>query len=389
MTNTKKTFVDLFCGSGGLSLGFTKAGYKCELAIDFDDSCIETFRFNHPDMNKTKIINQDITKLSKDSWDKFKYLKNNIDVVCGGPPCQGFSTANRQRLINDPRNLLYKDFVSSVNYLKPKAVLMENVSGIYAKKKEIINDFSNIGFKGFCIKINTKDFNIPQNRVRVLFLMFNKDFFYNQVDDLESLYLTKLNEFKSNYHFTLNDAIGCLPPLKAKNVKNNTNLESDDFGFNEIKNKSKVVNSYISLINGSSKPHPMIYNHKSRYNNERDIEIFSILEQGDDSSNKKIDHINPYKSRSHIFKDKYYKLVYDQACKTITAHMKFDCNMYIHPTQARGLTPREAARVQSYPDSYIFKGPFTKLYMQIGNSVPPLLSFYLGLSLKEVFNEIS
>lgn len=86
----------------------------------------------------------------------------------------------------------------------------------------------------------------------------------------------------------------------------------------------------------------------------------------------------PYKSRNDIFKDKYYKLIYSNICKTITAHMKFDCNMYIHPTQARGLTPREAARIQSYPDSFFFLGPYTKTYQQIGNSVPPLMARAIG-----------
>ena len=90
----------------------------------------------------------------------------------------------------------------------------------------------------------------------------------------------------------------------------------------------------------------------------------------------------PYKHRNHIFKDKYYKLRGDTFCKTITAHMKFDCNMYIHPTQARGLTPREAARVQSYPDDYVFKGSYTKTYMQIGNSVPPLMGRFFAKVLK-------
>ena len=97
------------------------------------------------------------------------------------------------------------------------------------------------------------------------------------------------------------------------------------------------------------------------------------MNQGDKSDDPKIADIMPYKSRSDIFKDKYYKLVENNVCKTITAHMKFDCNMYIHPTQARGLTPREAARVQSFPDDYFFRGAYTKTYMQIGNSVPPLL----------------
>ena len=95
----------------------------------------------------------------------------------------------------------------------------------------------------------------------------------------------------------------------------------------------------------------------------------------------------PYAKRSHIFKDKYYKLKYDDKCKTITAHMKFDCNMYIHPTQARGLTPREAARVQSYPDDYVFKGSFTKTYMQVGNSVPPLMGRGIARVIKKILEE--
>jgi len=90
----------------------------------------------------------------------------------------------------------------------------------------------------------------------------------------------------------------------------------------------------------------------------------------------------PYKKRSHIFKDKYFKLDEEKPCKTITAHMKFDCNMYIHPNQARGLTPREAARIQSFPDDYFFSGPLSKCFMQIGNAVPPLLSLQICRSIE-------
>ena len=95
---------------------------------------------------------------------------------------------------------------------------------------------------------------------------------------------------------------------------------------------------------------------------------------GDKSDSPRIADIMPYASRSHVFKDKYFKLIPDIPSKTITAHMKFDCNMYVHPYQARGLTPREAARVQSYPDNYFFLGAYTKTYQQIGNSVPPLMA---------------
>jgi len=214
--------------------------------------------------------------------------------------------------------------------------------------------------------------------------MFNKKYFKNDITHCISIFLDKLNTYKSIHNFKLKDAIEHLPKLSAKNIKNNTDFESEDFGYTITKNLSSGINNYISLINKSNKPFHLIYNHKSRYNNERDIQIFSLLNEGEDSSSEKISHLNPYKNRNHIFKDKYYKLVSDKISKTITAHMKFDCNMYIHPSQSRGLTPREAARIQSYPDYFLFKGPFTKWYMQIGNSVPPLLSFYLGQSFKKV-----
>ena len=131
----------------------------------------------------------------------------------------------------------------------------------------------------------------------------------------------------------------------------------------------------------------VVSNHKARYNNDRDIEIFGRMNQGDRSDDPKIADIMPYVRRNGIFKDKYFKLESDKVCKTITAHMKFDCNMYIHPTQARGLTPREAARVQSYPDDYFFRGAYTKTYMQIGNSVPPLLGRAIAQVIKKYMRE--
>ena len=141
-------------------------------------------------------------------------------------------------------------------------------------------------------------------------------------------------------------------------------------------------NSYIDYINQGRLP-GIVLNHKARYNNDRDIEIYGRMYQGDKSDDPKIADIMPYTRRNGIFKDKYFKLEENKVCKTITAHMKFDCNMYIHPTQARGLTPREAARVQSYPDDYFFRGSYTKTYMQIGNSVPPLLGRAIAIVVKK------
>ena len=378
----KYNFVDLFCGSGGLSLGFNRADFKCELAIDFEKSCIDTFTINHPNMDKSRILCDDIHNETKHSWSNHSFLINKIDVLCGGPPCQSFSTAIRQRLIDDPRNQLYKQFIKSVDTFKPKITLMENVSGIFNKKDDIINDFKNIGYKGICLKLNANEFNIPQRRRRVFFIMYNENKIKIDLERFSSTITNSINLKKTSSSFKLKDAIFDLPKLEAKNIKNNTELENDLFGYFKIQNNS-MPTDFVKFINGHSEKYPFIYNHKTRYNNKRDIEIFSLLKQGEDSSSDKIKHLNPYKSRENIFKDKFYKLKENDVSKTITAHMKFDCHMYIHPNQARGLTPREAARVQTYPDSYVFQGPFTKWYLQIGNSVPPILAYNIASSIKD------
>ena len=180
----------------------------------------------------------------------------------------------------------------------------------------------------------------------------------------------------------LGDAIYGLKPLRASRVKNDTTSNDPETGSKIARALEVKVNAYIELIN-QGKSFPLVFNHKARYNNDRDIEIFGRLNPGDNSNDPKIADIMPYARRNGIFKDKYFKLEEDKVSKTITAHMKFDCNMYIHPTQARGLTPREAARVQSYPDDYFFRGAYTKTYMQIGNSVPPLLGRAIANVIKQ------
>ena len=142
---------------------------------------------------------------------------------------------------------------------------------------------------------------------------------------------------------------------------------------------------YVKDINSKDKS-LIIFNHKARYNNDRDIEIFSRLKPGEDSTAPSIQDINPYRSRNGIFKDKYFKLRPDFPCKTITAHMRLDCNMYIHPTQPRGLTVREAARVQGFPDNYVFCGTLQAMYRQVGNAVPPPLAKVLASA---IYPEVS
>ena len=145
---------------------------------------------------------------------------------------------------------------------------------------------------------------------------------------------------------------------------------------------------YVQLVNRGLPQRVPLLNHRSKYNNDRDIQIYQLLRPGEKSDAESIQEINPYKSRADIFRDKCDKLLADEPCKAITAHMYYDCNMYIHPYQARGLTPREAARVQGFPDDYLFLGSPNEWYRQIGNAVSPLMARVLASGLKQVLERI-
>jgi DNA (cytosine-5)-methyltransferase 1 len=286
--------------------------------------------------------------------------------------------ANRQRLIDDPRNKLYKSYVEVVGIVKPTFVIMENVKGMLSAAQQVIEDFERVGYKVSCQVLNAKDFGVPQNRERLIFIgnrigIDNNKIFGN---------IAKCSETIPS--FVLDDALTGLKPLKALTKRNSTEIDSEISGKKIDKVTDESPSKYLEMIN-QERICPVVFNHKARYNNDRDIEIFGRLNPGDKSDDPKIADIMPYANRNHIFKDKYYKLEGNKVCKTITAHMKFDCNMYIHPYQARGLTPREAARVQSFPDDYFFRGAYTKTYMQIGNSVPPLLGRAIA---KEIYSQI-
>ena len=162
-----------------------------------------------------------------------------------------------------------------------------------------------------------------------------------------------------------------------------TEIDDDETGKKIDINKFKGnENSYLKLINQNRKIN-FVFNHKARYASNVNYQIFSILKQGEDGTNKKISHIMPYKHRNHIFKDKYFKLDEKKPSRTITAHLRMDCLSHIHPTQIRTITPREAARIQSFPDDYLFLGPYLKTYMQIGNAVPPIMARSIAKVIKK------
>lgn len=374
----KINFIDIFCGAGGLSFSFKNRKHDLKLAVDIDKNSIETLKKNFP-LIKDKIVNDDIKKIIKNT--KYNKFKNKIDLLMGGPPCQGFSTANRQNILNDPRNDLYKYFLEFAKIIKPKFILIENVIGIKNRAKDIVKKLENLNYVGDFRVLQASDFGIPQNRKRVFFFAVQKK--NNTIYKIKKFF-SLLDNFKIDCkQSVLEDALFNLRSLKPKKIKNDRFKEYYESGLNIEKIKHYKSNDYLKNINNNKKI-KYVYNHKARYNNPRDIKIFSRLPQGKNSTHSSIKDIMPYKSRNNIFKDKYYKLDNKKVSKTITSHMKFDCNMYIHPTQSRGLTPREAARIQSFPDDYFFEGTISQCYSQIGNAVPPLLSKYLCMAIEQI-----
>ncbi len=361
-------FIDLFAGCGGLSLGMEQAGFSPIFANEIWEPAATTYRINRG-LSEDQVFVGDINYLV-DHLSDFK-LPKEIDIVCGGPPCQGFSMANRQRVIDDPRNQLYKAYLRFLSQVRPMFFVMENVRGMATRIDEIVDNFHTALGDEYSFAhalLNAKNYGVPQNRERFIFIGNRAG-----VDSQKIFDTMNDGTYPS---FILRDALEGLPELGHKPSKGTSEEESDAVGY--FKRPFQYVrNKFFKYINGNRNVR-FLFNHKNRYNNERDIEIYTRLPQGGNSLHPSIADIMPYSRRNNIFKDKFFKLEDDKVCKTITSHMKFDCNMYIHPWYSRGLTAREAARVQTFPDDFVFYGPQNSWYGQIGNAVPVKLAKAIG-----------
>lgn len=370
----KFTFIDLFAGCGGLSLGLEQAGFVPVLVNEIVPQFSETYRRNRT-LDPAAYFVGDICELNRDFQGHTRY--DGITLVCGGPPCQGFSMANRQRIIDDPRNLLYKEYLKFLCSVRPQFFIMENVRGMQSRWEEIEADFNtylnttNHEYKFTGKLLLAEDYGVPQHRERFIVIG-------NRVGIDPEVVFSKIFSLKKT-PFVLGDALYGLPSLGIKGEKGRNDIENDNTGYTEVKFDYPNTEFY-RFINGN-RVIENLYNHKNRYNNPRDVEIYSRLPQGGNSLHPSIADIMPYSRRNDIFKDKYFKLQDDRICKTITSHMKYDCNMYIHPWYSRGLSPREAARIQTFPDDFVFYGAQNMWYAQIGNAVPVKLAYAIGTAI--------
>ncbi|MBR3946188.1 MAG: DNA cytosine methyltransferase [Bacteroidales bacterium] len=369
MQKKKYTFIDLFAGAGGLSLGLEQAGFKPCFVNEIVPTFCQTYKANR-DLPEERYFVGDINELNEHFDEYRQYFKDAV-LVCGGPPCQGFSMANRQRVIDDPRNQLYKAYLTFLSKVLPQFFIMENVKGMANKMDEIrqnFQDFLGDEYLFDCELFKAQDYGVPQNRERLIFIGNRLGIQPKEI--FEEIHKNKRTPF------VLRDALVGLPHLEVRKEKGAKDIENEQSGYT-VRDFDYVKNSFYNFINDGRDIHKL-YNHKNRYNNERDLEIYRRLPQGANSLHESIADIMPYKRRNDIFKDKYFKLDENQICKTITSHMKFDCNMYIHPWEARGLSPREAARIQTFPDDYVFTGAQNMWYAQIGNAVPVKLARAIG-----------
>ena len=231
--------------------------------------------------------------------------------------------------------------------------------------------------------LNSVDFGVAQSRERLIYIAVRNDVSFSKRITAENIF-EEINKIcQSRKKVNLQSALEFIPPLEAPRMKGMTEIDSVQTGMKiGPNNYDSCGNEYLRVINGG-RHIPFIFNHKARYCSDINYEIFKRLSPGEDSTSPKIADIMPYAHRNGVFKDKYYKLYADRPCRTITAHLRMDCLSHIHPTQIRSLTPREAARVQSFPDDYLFLGAYLKTYMQIGNAVPVLMAKQIATIIKK------
>ncbi len=355
----KYTCLDLFAGAGGLSRGFYDAGYNVVLGVDFDDAALQTFAKNHGTAKAMKLdlFNHDNIKCIIDELDNQGVT---LDVLVGGPPCQGFSLAGK-REENDKRNSLYEAMVKTAKILRPKVVVLENVPGMLTLydgkgKEKIFNDFEELGYKMNVKVLYAPEYGVPQIRKRAFFVgLLNSDDAFIYPDPI-------LTEDK---FITCEQAIGDLPSLDG----------DDDYNVNTIRDyPTKPLTEYQKLMRINS---DKLYNHTPTKHAQKTIDNIKLVPDGGKYTDlpSELSKKFKYHESLHRYCSKKPSLTIDTGHRT-----------HFHYKYNRIPTVRENARLQSFPDDFIFIGNKQEQYKQVGNAVPPLLGKAVALKIKELLD---
>lgn len=345
--------IDLFSGAGGMSIGAMAAGVDVKIAIEIDKYAAATYKANHPN---TVMYNEDVRKVKlKGSCEKGK---NDVKILFGGPPCQGFSTSNQKtRNKNNQNNWLFQEYLRLTREQTPDWVIVENVKGIVETEDGYFFEKINASLKklGYTTKhaiLNAIDFGVPQIRNRVFI-----------VGSLHGIQY-QFPKPTTKKCLTVRDAISDLPQLASGSTAHELDYSAkaqSKYQSSKRKNSKKSVNNLVTD------------------NNDLVISRYKHIPQGGNWENIPAKLMKNYKDFTRCHTGIYHRLRENEPSVVIGNFRK---NMLIHPTQNRGLSVREAARIQSFPDTFHFHGSIGFQQQQVGNSVPPLLA-------KAVFRKIT
>lgn len=352
------TCVDFFCGAGGFSRGFLDAGYDVVLGVDYDDAALKTFQMNHGNTYAMKLDLFDSSNIER----IIQYLESvgvsDLDVLVGGPPCQGFSYAGKME-INDERNFLYLAMVKLTERLRPKAVLLENVlamveahGGIGAKR--IIDDFSKIGYKMTCKVLFAPDYGVPQIRKRVFFVGLR---------DTTQSFEFPCAKVDAAHYVTTEEAISDLPSLQ------------DEAGviYRGTAEQSYMTEPVSEYQRSMRKNMSVVHNHIGSVPIEKTRKMIALVPEGKNYLALPEEYRGMYK---------YHEALTRYHSKKPSLTINTGHRSHFHYKWNRIPTVRESARLQSFPDDFIFYGNQSEQFKQVGNAVPPLLGMAIAEQLK-------
>jgi DNA (cytosine-5)-methyltransferase 1 len=378
MSKKRLTAVSLFSGCGGFCEGIESAGFQVLSAVEKDRFACETYRFN---FLETPLFEGDIRGfLHSDQEGTRQFLKaGDVDLVFGGPPCQGYSQIGT-RLLDDERNFLFNEFIRVLTVLRPSVFLMENVPNILLLNKGhfknlILAAFREAGYANTTyVRLLASHFGVPQDRKRVFFVGFRDG--YEISCDLQQFILARIEEQAIKSPVTVWQAIGDLP---ADVVPSGETMDYPANSFSPYQEMMRLDCTHPPYTNKSKMKRGIrhfeeirLHNHHTKEIQERRLALINMLEPG-----KKADSL-PKSVWNGLRPEKWRRLHPDLPAYTLLANMHRDLSEFVHPRLNRWITVREAARLQSFHDGFVFVGSEWQQLKQIGNAVPPLLGRAIG-----------